>query len=113
MITKLKKALWYTLGLIPLGAYITTMMLFQPLGYYSGVREKVGTIIWILLYLLSILLYIPLGVWSSYCNGRSKGTVNPGWQGYRNQFRTEKKYILIFLGIAALILLATIFYKPL
>ena len=112
--TKLKKALWYIAGIVPFGTYIIIMVNFRPLNYYNGVvRQQFGLAIWIMLSLLQTLLYILLGVWSSYCFGRSKSTAKLGWQGYLEQFRTEKKGILIFLGIAALILISNIFYKPL
>ncbi|GEM_PF-4905841 len=112
--TTFKKVLWRIAGVVPSLAYIITMSLLQPLNYYNGVvRQQFGLAIWIMLYLLQTLLYILLGVWSSYCFGRSKSTAKHGWQGYLEQFRIEKTGILIFLGIAALILISNIFYKPL
>lgn len=112
--TKFQKTFWYIAGIVPFGAFIMVMVNFQPLNYYNGVvRQQYGLAVWIVLYLLQTLLYILLGVWSSFCFGRVKGTVKLGWQGYLEQFRIEKKGILIFLGIAALILISNIFYKPL
>ena len=111
--TKFQKVFWYIAGIVPLGAYIIVMMNFQPLNYYNGVvRQHFGLTLWIVLYILQSLLYVLLGVWSSFCFGRIKGTAKLGWQGYLDQFRMEKKGVLIFLGITALILIATIFYKP-
>jgi len=112
--TKFQKVLWRIAGVVPFIAYSSAMMIYYPLNYYNGaVRQQYGLAVWIVLYLLQTLLYILLGVWSSYCFGRVKGTVKLGWQGYLEQFRIEKKGILIFLGIAALILISNIFYKPL
>ena len=112
--TTLKKVLWYIAGIVPFGAYIIIMVNFQPLNYYNSVvRQRFSLATWIVLFVLFMLFFIPIGVWSTYCIDRSKGTAAPGWRGYLDLFRKEKKGILIFLGIIALILVIIIVNKPL
>jgi len=112
--TAFKKVLWRIAGVVPSLAYIITMSLLQPLNYYNGiVRQKFGLAVWIVLFVLYALFYIPLGLWDTYCIEKTKGTAKPGLQGYLELFHKEKKGFLIFLGLVVLVLIAIIFYKPL
>ncbi len=112
--TKFKKILWNIVGFVPFFAYIITTNVLQPFNRINGViRQNFGNTVWIVLFVLHVLLCIVLGIWYDYCTCRAKGTAAPGWRGYLDQFRIEKKYIFIILGIFALVLMVTIFYKPL
>jgi len=112
--TTFKKVLWRIAGAVPTIAYTSAIMIYYPLNYYNGVvRQKFGLAVWIVLFALYALFYIPLGLWDTYCIEKTKGTAKPGLQGYLELFHKEKKNFLIFLGLVVLVLIAIIFYKPL
>lgn len=112
--TTFKKVLWRIAGAVPFIAYTSVMMIYYPLNYYNGiVRQKFGLAIWIVLFVLYALFFIPLGIWNTYCIDKSKGTTKPNWREYLKLDRKEQKGFLIFLGIIVLMVIAVIFYKPL
>jgi len=112
--TTFKKVLWRIAGAVPFIAYSTAMAVYYPLNYYNGiVRQKFGLAVWIVLFVLYALSFIPLGLWDTFCIDKSKGTAKPSWRGYLDLIHKEKKSFLIFLGIIVLMVIAAIFYKPL
>ena len=105
-----KKVLWRIAGIAPLliNVFITAFLL--PLNYYSGIRERIGNTAWIVLFVLSLLVLVPLIYWNAYCVGRSNGTTVSGWQGYFDLFHTKSKTILILLIIVVVVWIAAVLY---
>ena len=108
--TTFKKVLWRIAGIAPLliNVFVTAFLL--PLNYYSGIRERIGLAAWIVLFVLSLLVLVPLIYWNTYCAGRSKGTTSSGWQGYYDLFHTKTKTVFILLSFLLLIWIAAIIY---
>jgi len=108
--TKLKKVFWRIAGIVPLVVNMSVTVFILPLNYYSGTRERIGLAAWIVLFVLSLLILVPLILWNAYCVGRSKGTTPSGWQGYFDLFHTKTKTILILLGIVVLVWVVAVLY---
>ena len=105
-----KKGLWRIAGIAPLLINVFVSAFILPLNYYSGVRERIGDTAWIVLFVLSLLVLVPLVYWNAYCVGRSNGTTPSGWQGYFDLFHTKTKAILILLIIVLVLWIAAILY---
>ncbi len=108
--TKFQKVLWRIAGIAPLFANVFVTAFLLPLNYYGGIRERIGLTAWIVLFVLSLLVLVPLVFWNSYCVGRSEGTTPSGWQGYFDLFHTRTKTILVLLVIVVVLWIAAILY---
>ena len=108
--TKLQKVLWRIAGIAPLLINVFVTAFILPLNYDGGIRKRIGDTAWIVLFVLSLLVLVPLVYWNTYCVGRSNGTTVSGWQGYFDLFHTKAKTILILLIIVVVLWIAAILY---
>ena len=108
--TSFQKALWRIAGILPLVINVFATAFILPLNYYSGIRERIGNTAWMVLFVLSLLVLVPLYLWNAYCVGRAKGTTPSGWQGYFTQFHTEKKWLLLLPAFVFLLWIAANVY---
>lgn len=104
--TTFQKALWRIAGILPLVINVFATAFILPLNYYSGIRERIGNTAWMVLFVLSLLVLVPLVYWNAYCVGRARGTTPSGWQGYFDLFHTKTKTILALFIIVVVLWIA-------
>jgi hypothetical protein len=106
--TTFKKVLWRIAGIVPLVATVFATVFILPLNYYSGTRERIGLAAWILLFVLSVLVLLPLVFWNSSCVNKSTDSTPTGWQRHFDVFHSEKKWVLLILGTIVVLWIAAI-----